>query len=127
MISSCNAQAGSEVVGHSPDGGLPFEWCPEGGNDATDGDADNENDIEPVDVLVPVLLCHGGLSDVRLLGVVGLVPDRLLRVRLGGSRGLAGEVGRVHGGHAGDRLMRRHLVWEVGVFMPRNWLLGCWS
>jgi len=128
VVAGGNTEASGEVEGNGPDGSLQVERCPVGGNEAAHGNANDEDDIEPVDVLVPVLLCHGSLSDVRLLGVVGLVPDGLLRVRLGCSRRLAGEVGRVHGGHAGDGLMRRHLVGgKGGVFVPRNWLLGCRS
>jgi hypothetical protein len=112
VVAGSDTETSSEVEGNGPDGSLQVKRCPVGGDETAHGNTNDQDDIEPVDVLVPVLLCHGSLSDVRLLGVVGLVPDRLLRVRLGGSRGLAGEVGRVHGGHAGDRLMRRHLVWE---------------
>ena len=110
VVASGDTEASGEVEGDGPDGSLEVERCPVGSNETAHGNANDEDDIEPVDVLVPVLLCHRSLSDVRLLGVVGLVPDELLRERLGGSGRLAGEVGRVHGGHAGNELMRRHRV-----------------
>lgn len=85
VVAGGDTEASGKVEGDGPDGSLEVERCPVGGDETAHGNANDEDDIEPVDVLVPVLLCHGSLSDVRLLGVIGLVPDRLLRVRLGRS------------------------------------------
>jgi hypothetical protein len=123
MVSGGNTEASGEVEGDRPDGGLQVQRGPVCGDETAHRNANDEDDIEPVDVLVPVLLCHWSLGDVGLLGVVVLVPDRLLRVGLGCSRRLAGQVGRVNGRHAGYGLMRRHLVVRC-VFLCRNWLLG---
>ena len=81
VIASCDSEAGAEVVADGPDGRLPPQWCPDGRDETGNWNADDEDDIEPVDVLVPVLLRHRSLGDVRLLGVVFLVPHRLLGCR----------------------------------------------
>lgn len=39
-------------------------------NKAVHRDADDEGDVEPVDMFVPVLFCDGRLGDMRLLGIV---------------------------------------------------------
>ena len=110
MVTGSDTETSREVEGDGPDGSLQVEGSPVGGDEAAHGNADDENDIEPVHVLVPVLLCHGSLGDVRLLRVVLCVPDRLLRVLLGGGRGLAGQESRVDGLHAGGGLVGRHVV-----------------
>jgi hypothetical protein len=70
MVPCCNTEAGGEVVGNSPDGGLELERDPPGLHAAVEGDADDEGDVEPVDVLVPVRTGHGGFCDMWLLRVV---------------------------------------------------------
>ena len=77
VVTSCDSEPGAEIVGNSPDGRLPPQWCPDGGDEAGKRDADDENDIKPVDMLVPVLPRQRRLGDVRLLGVVFLIPHRL--------------------------------------------------
>lgn len=59
-----------EVVCHRPQRGLEVQWYPNGLNEAIYGDAHDEGDIEPVDMLVPILLRDGRFGDVRFLGVV---------------------------------------------------------
>lgn len=56
---SCDTHSGHEVVDDGPDSRLPLQRGPVGGDAAVEGDADDEDDIEPVDVLVPVLAGHG--------------------------------------------------------------------
>jgi hypothetical protein len=108
MVTGSDTETSGEVEGDGPDGGLQVERSPVCGDETTHGNADDENDIEPVHVLVPVLLCHGSLGDVRLLRVVLCVPDRLLRVRLGCGGGLARQESRVDGLHASGGLVGRH-------------------
>ena len=128
MISGSDTETSSKVVGNGPDGRLQVKWGPECHDTSNSGNANNEEDIEPVDVFVPVLLGDGSVGDVRpgrrcqhgfmswrrlmdngrsnsLLGVVGLVAVRL---RLAGHWGwLLNKVG-VDCHHAGGRLVRRH-------------------
>lgn len=62
-------------------------------------------DIEPIDVLVPVLPRDGQVRNVRLLGIILGIA-----IGLGGAghrRGLRHELG-VDSGLAGDGLVRRH-------------------
>lgn len=76
--------------------------------------------IEPVDVLVPVCPCDGGVCDVRLLGVVfrvavglggachgGTVDLRSLELRLHGVVGLDGLMGRHFDGWGGCSLEQK--------------------
>lgn len=107
-------QSSSEVVQHRENGGLQVQWRPESLNATSNWDADNEDDIEPVDVLVPVLLGHGRLGDVWLLGVISGISDRLLWVWLRLGRRGGGLELRVHGvvGLAG--LLGRHVDGGVG-------------
>lgn len=77
MVSSCDSQTGGEIVGNGEDEGLEGEWCPEGGDAAGEGNADDENDIEPVDVLIPVLAGEWRLGDVWLARVIRLCATLL--------------------------------------------------
>jgi len=77
VISSSYTEAGSEVVQDSPDGSLELERDPESLDAAIDGNAHDESDVEPVDMLVPVRSRHRGFGDVRFLGVIFGVPVRL--------------------------------------------------
>jgi len=69
VITSCDTQPGHKVVKDSPDGSLPLERCVVGLDHSIDGNENDKNDIEPVDVLIPILPRHGQLGDVRLLAV----------------------------------------------------------
>lgn len=108
---SCDAETGAEIVGDGPDGSLEMERDPESPDDAVEREEDDEGDIEPVDVLVPVLSGHGGLCDVDLFGLVGA---RTLSVcRLGG------------GGGGGSRhLRRRHGSFLEGSIINYFWLMS---
>lgn len=64
-----NTETSEEVVDDGPDGSLQLQWHPQGLNTTIDGNADDEEDVQPVDVLVPVGTGHLGVSDVHLLGV----------------------------------------------------------
>ena len=70
MISRGDTEAGGEVVGNGPDGGLELERNPVGLYAAIERNANNEGYIEPIDVLVPVCTGHGCLCDVWLLRVI---------------------------------------------------------
>lgn len=71
VITCGDAQTGGKVIQNGPDGGLCLEGDPEGLDTAIQGNSDDEVDVEPVDVLVPVGACHGGVGDMDLLGVIG--------------------------------------------------------
>jgi hypothetical protein len=77
LHTSCDSKTGHEVICHSPDSGLQLEWCPICSNKSIDWKCDNESDIEPVDVLIPVGTGNRLLGDMWLLRVVLLVADRL--------------------------------------------------
>ena len=46
-------------------------------NESVKWDSNNQSDVQPVDMLVPVGSGHGSVSDVLFLGIVGLVSIRL--------------------------------------------------
>lgn len=72
-----DAQTGEEIIDDSPGDGLQLDGDPKGLDAAIDGDSDDEEDIEPVDMLMPVVTVDGSIGDVDLLGK-GRV-DRLCR------------------------------------------------
>jgi hypothetical protein len=72
-LTSGNTQSCHEIVGNRPDSSLPLERCPVRCKESVDRNSNNESDIEPIDVFVPVGLGNRFLGDVRLLGIVSLV------------------------------------------------------
>jgi hypothetical protein len=73
VIASCDTETSHEVICYSPDGGLELERSPIGSNEAVDGNSNNQGDVEPIDMFVPIRLGDGLLGDVRFLGIVLLV------------------------------------------------------
>jgi hypothetical protein len=69
MLTCSDAQTSEEIVHNSPDGSLELEWHPNGLDAAIDRDAENEENVQPVDVLVPVVASHGGIGNMDLLSV----------------------------------------------------------
>lgn len=78
MVAGSDTKTGREIVGNGPDGGRKTERRPVGSDEASNRNTDNEGDVEPVDVLVPILSRDREISDVRLARVVGLVSVWLL-------------------------------------------------
>lgn len=70
VVASGDTKTSVEVVDDSPDCGLPLEGSPVSLNTAESWDTEDQEDIEPVDVLVPVRPRHGLICDVWLLRVV---------------------------------------------------------
>ena len=73
VVTSGDAEASSEVVKTCPDGGLEEERSVGGTNEAKHRDANNQSDIQPVDMLVPIIPRNGSVGDVRFLGIIALV------------------------------------------------------
>ena len=95
MVAGGDAEAADEVVDEGEDGSLEVQRRPPGGDEADEGKTHDEEDVDPVDVLVPVCYRHGRLGDVRLAVVVGLV----LVLGVGLDRGQGGRSPRrVHRG-----------------------------
>jgi hypothetical protein len=69
MLTCSDTQTSEEIVHNSPDGSLELERNPDGLDAAIDWDAKNEEDVQPVDVLVPVVASHGGIGNMDLLSV----------------------------------------------------------
>jgi len=76
VITSCDSQTSHEIIRNRPGCSLPMQWCPVCGNETVDRQANDEGDIEPVDVLEPVGFRDGLFGDVRFLGIVLLVAIR---------------------------------------------------
>lgn len=66
---SSDSETGKKVVNDSPDGSLELQWHPESLNTAIDGNSHDEEDVQPVDMLVPVLASQRRIGDMDLLGV----------------------------------------------------------
>lgn len=45
MVASCDAETGPEVVDNCPEGGLPLQRSPESGDAASEGNADDKDDL----------------------------------------------------------------------------------
>ena len=73
MIASRNTEAGHVVVDNGEKSRLPIQRSPYGSDQTEHGYADNEGDIQPVDVLVPVRSCQLGVCNVRFLWVIALI------------------------------------------------------
>ena len=65
VVATGDAEAGEEVVDDGKEGGLPLDGGEAGTDEAHDGNEDDEGDIEPVDMLVPIPPGHGRVGDVR--------------------------------------------------------------
>lgn len=61
---------GTYIIYHRPQGCLPIQRRPYCLHASNKGYADNEDYVEPVDMLVPVGFGDGLVGDVRLLWVV---------------------------------------------------------
>jgi len=66
---SCNAETSHKVICNSKDGCLDLERGRVCGDEAIDGDSDDEGHVQPVDMLEPVCAGDGLLGDVSLLHV----------------------------------------------------------
>ena len=65
-LTSCYAQPSHKVVGHRPHGSLPIQRGPEGLDATEEGNANDQEDIQPIHVFVPILLRHLAFCDVFL-------------------------------------------------------------
>ena len=61
MVAGSDTEASVEVVDDGEDGRVEAKRNPVGGDEASQGDEDDEDGVEPVDVLVPVGPGHGQL------------------------------------------------------------------
>jgi len=107
MVSGGDAQTSPVVVDDGPDEGGRAERRPERSDAANQGNSQNENDIEPIDVLVPVLAGHRCLGDVHLFGVVLDIADGVVGGSISGGHG-SRQLGGVDGEIARGRLRGRH-------------------
>lgn len=67
---SSDSKSSSEIVCNSEQSRLPLDRRPDSLNATIERNADNESDIEPIDVLVPIGLSNRRVSDMGFLGVV---------------------------------------------------------
>lgn len=96
LLTSCDPQAGHEVVDHRPDGSLEVQRHPESLDTASQRDSQDQGDVEPVDVLIPVGEGHLGICDMRLL-VLLLLRSLSLSLSLSLSRLDSRQTGVSHG------------------------------
>ena len=54
MVASSDSKPRGEVVSNAPYGGLPIQRRPESSDAANQRDANDQVDVEPIDMLVPV-------------------------------------------------------------------------
>lgn len=70
VISCCNSQACSKVVCYGPHGSVESERSPNSLNTSIERNTNNEDNVEPVDMLVPVRFRDWGLGNVDFLWIV---------------------------------------------------------
>ena len=70
QLTSCDSQTSHKVICYSPDCGLPLQRCPVCRNAAIDWDTNDQGDIEPVDMFVPIGSGDGLFGNVWLLWIV---------------------------------------------------------
>lgn len=54
MVTSSDSEPRSEIVSNTPYGGLPIQRRPESSDAANERDANDQIDVKPIDMLVPV-------------------------------------------------------------------------
>jgi len=106
MVASSDTETSVEVVDDSPNCSLPPQRSPVSLNAAECWDTENQKDIEPVDVLVPVRPRDRLISNVWLLWVVLWVSVGFILA--GHSRRLRREEFWLDCLHASRGLVRRH-------------------
>lgn len=70
VITCGDTQTSHKVIGNSPHGGLEVEGCPVRLDAAIDRHADDEGDVQPMHVLVPICPGDWSVGNVRLLWVI---------------------------------------------------------
>lgn len=108
VVAGGDSETGHEIIDDSPDGSLDLEGCPERLHATVQRNADDQGDIQPVDVLVPIRLGDGGVGNVRLFRIILGVSIRLrwLCHRVG----LRREVFRLDSQMAGGGLVGGHTL-----------------
>jgi hypothetical protein len=81
QLTCCDTETGEEVVDNGPDGGLELQRHPEGLDQPVQGDTNDEDDVQPVDMLVPVLTSDGRVGNMDLLGVSSPRARSVCRLR----------------------------------------------
>jgi hypothetical protein len=108
---STHTKTSAEVVENGPESGLEPQWSPDGSNASHEWDSNDEVDIEPVDVLVPIVEGDGGVCDMGLwLGA--WFPHR----RSGSSLG----AGRAHGEERIRQEVESWRGWTEGQMAREN-------
>jgi hypothetical protein len=70
VVTSSDAETSVNIVEDSPKGSLELKRNPIGGDEAGQGNEDNQRGIEPVDVLRPVAPGHGSIGNMDLIGIL---------------------------------------------------------
>lgn len=81
MVSGSDAQSSGEIIEDCKESGFELQWHPESLDAAVQRNADNEGNVEPVDVFVPVRPGHRCLCDMWLLRIIFGVSIRLRGLR----------------------------------------------
>jgi hypothetical protein len=66
VVASSDAETSVDVVEDSPESSLKLERNPVGGDEAYQGNEDNQRGVEPVDVLRPIAPGHGSIGNMDL-------------------------------------------------------------
>jgi hypothetical protein len=67
VVTSGNSKPGAEIVQNCPKSSGESQGSPDGSNAADEWNASDEIDIEPIDMLVPIIPGNWSIRDMRLL------------------------------------------------------------
>jgi hypothetical protein len=77
----CDTQSGEEVVNDRPDSSLELQRHPEGLDAPVQRNADDEEHIQPVDMLVPVVPRESSVGDMDFLDLTSARPGSVCGLR----------------------------------------------
>lgn len=109
VVSCGDTKAGSKVIDNGPNECRKTKRSPGSVDESDDWDNEDEDDVKPIDVLVPILFRHWLIGDVWLAWAVFLVAIWLRGLGLGVTS-LVGQLEGVNSHHALGGLVGRHLV-----------------
>ena len=84
LLTCCDTETGEEIVGDGPNGSLELQRHPERLDAPIQRDSNDEEDVQPVDMLVPVVAIDSRIGDMDLLSIRSASPGVRRLCRHGG-------------------------------------------
>lgn len=74
MVTGSDTESREVIVDDSEQDGLPFDWGPEGCQQAHQRHSNDEGDIQPVHMFPPILFGDFRVGDMWFLGIIMSIP-----------------------------------------------------